>query len=41
MSFDLSARRIEILDGRHMLQYLGKIATEAMEPASAEASAWS
>lgn len=34
------SRRIEILDWWHMLQYVWQIANQAMEPASAEASAW-
>ncbi len=40
MVFVCFARRIEILDWWHMLQYVWQIAAEALEPASAEASAW-
>ena len=40
MVFVCFARRIEILDWWHMLQYVWQIATQAMAPSSSEASAW-
>ena len=40
MVFVCFSRRIEIFDWWHMLQYVWQIATQAMGPASSEASAW-
>ena len=40
MVFVCFARHIEILGWWHMLQYVRQIASEALGPASAEASAW-
>ena len=40
MVFVCFARRIEILDWWHMLQYVWQIAAAALGPASSEASAW-
>ena len=40
MVFVCFARRIEILDWWHMLQYVWQIAAQAMPPSSPEASAW-